>query len=150
MSHVFNIIYTALLFLSPPLRQLSILLDHNQSVICQLLSILFLLHVSFWSWLCAASDGEKGKRSILENSHLIWGACSFSFWFSLERFLFKTCGKTRTFSPSVFSFSIKVIENQPLVINPIVYLGIQLLRVKTTFFFFFLNSKIFEDLFWLI
>lgn len=89
MSHVFNIIYTALLFLSPPLRQLSILLDHNQSVICQLLSILFLLHVSFWSWLCAASDGEKGKRSILENSHLIWGPCSFSFWFSLERFLCK-------------------------------------------------------------
>ena len=39
MSHVFSIIYTALLFLSPPLRQLSILLHRNQSVICQTLSI---------------------------------------------------------------------------------------------------------------
>lgn len=35
MSHVFSIIYTALLFLSPPLRQVSILLRRNQSVICQ-------------------------------------------------------------------------------------------------------------------
>lgn len=62
MSHVFSIIYTALLFLSPPLRQVSILLRRNQSVICQTLSIRRLIYVSYCGWLHAKCDtGEENK-----------------------------------------------------------------------------------------
>lgn len=62
MSHVFSIIYTALLFLSPPLRQVSILLRRNQSVICQPLSIRRLIYVSYCGWLHAKRDtGEENK-----------------------------------------------------------------------------------------
>lgn len=81
MSHVFSIIYTAFLFLSQPLSQLSILLDRNQSAICQSLSILLLIYVSSCSWLQAAGDWEKGKwkRSTLVPRHLIRAAQSSCF-----------------------------------------------------------------------
>lgn len=59
MSHVFSIIYTALLFLSPPLRQVSILLHRNQSVICQTLSIQRLIYVSYCGWLHASATAGK-------------------------------------------------------------------------------------------
>lgn len=59
MSHVFSIIYTALLFLSPPLRQVSILLHRNQSVICQTLSIRRLIYVSYCGWLHASVTAGK-------------------------------------------------------------------------------------------
>lgn len=59
MSHVFSIIYTALLFLSPPLRQVSILLHRNQSVICQTLSIRRLIYVSYCGWLHASATAGK-------------------------------------------------------------------------------------------
>lgn len=62
MSHVFSIIYTALLFLSPPLRQVSILLRRNQSVICQPLSIRRLIYVSYCGWLHAKRDTGKGNK----------------------------------------------------------------------------------------
>lgn len=81
MSHVFSIIYTALLFLSQPLSQLSILLDRNQSAICQSLSILLLIYVSSCSWLQAAGDWEKGKwkRSTFVQRHLIRAVQSSCF-----------------------------------------------------------------------
>lgn len=65
MSHVFSIIYTALLFLSPPLRQVSILLRRNQSVICQALSIRRLIYVSYCRWLHAsvAAGGVKREQT---------------------------------------------------------------------------------------
>lgn len=59
MSHVFSIIYTALLFLSPPLRQVSIRLHRNQSVICQTLSIRRLIYVSYCGWLHASVTAGK-------------------------------------------------------------------------------------------
>lgn len=59
MSHVFSIIYTALLFLSPPLRQVSILLHRNQSVMCQTLSIRRLIYVSYCGWLHASVTAGK-------------------------------------------------------------------------------------------
>lgn len=76
MSHVFSIIYTALLFLSPPLRQVSILLHRNQSVICQTLSIRRLIYVSYCGWLHASVTAGKeqmggwggGGRDVLQET----------------------------------------------------------------------------------
>lgn len=75
MSHVFSIIYTALLFLSPPLRQVSILLHRNQSVICQTLSIRRLIYVSYCGWLHASVTAGKrtnGERETFCKRHQVF------------------------------------------------------------------------------
>ena len=74
MSHVFSIIYTALLFLSPPLRQVSILLHRNQSVICQTLSIQRLIYVSYCGWLHASVTAGKEQmgRETFCNRHQVF------------------------------------------------------------------------------
>lgn len=74
MSHVFSIIYTALLFLSPPLRQVSILLHRNQSVICQTLSIRRLIYVSYCGWLHASATAGKEQmgRETFRKRHLVF------------------------------------------------------------------------------
>ncbi len=76
MSHVFSIIYTALLFLSPPLRQVSILLHRNQSVICQTLSIRRLIYVSYCGWLHAsvtAGKEQMGRETFCERHQVFTG-----------------------------------------------------------------------------
>lgn len=75
MSHVFSIIYTALLFLSPPLRQVSIPLHHNQSVICQTLSIRRLIYVIYCGWLHASVSARKEQiveRGVLREDTKFW------------------------------------------------------------------------------
>lgn len=88
MSHVFSIIYTALLFLSPPLRQVSILLRRNQSVICQPLSIRRLIYVSYCGWLHAsATPGKRtnvGERHSLRGDNKFFGRCYLFFFFYSE------------------------------------------------------------------
>lgn len=87
MSHVFSIIYTALLFLSPPLRQVSILLHRNQSVICQTLSIRRLIYVSYCGWLHASVTAGKEQmgRGAFCQRHLDftgkWSAWSWGWVF---------------------------------------------------------------------
>lgn len=83
MSHVFSIIYTALLFLSPPLRQVSILLRRNQSVICQPLSIRRLIYVSYCGWLHASAT--SGKRTNVQERHSLQET---SFWRLFGRYFF--------------------------------------------------------------
>lgn len=92
MSHVFSIIYTALLFLSPPLRQVSILLRRNQSVICQPLSIRRLIYVSYCGWLHASAT--PGKRTNVGERHSLPGDNKFfgrwHFFFFLFSFRWKS------------------------------------------------------------
>lgn len=64
VSHVFSIIHTALLFPSPPLRQVSILLRRNQSGVCQTLSILRLICVSHCGWLHASVASRTGRQTL--------------------------------------------------------------------------------------
>lgn len=95
MSHVFSIIYTALLFLSPPLRQVSILLHRNQSVICQRLSIHCLIYVSYCGWLHASATAGKeqgGGRERERQGDILQETPKISEeinWFSCQGLIFK-------------------------------------------------------------